>query len=611
MCGIAGCIVSQELDEKKINSIYSIMSNRGPDFQSHVQFKVNNKIVYLFHSRLKIIDFNDRSNQPFQKNQYTLIFNGEIYNYIELKKILEEKGHKFQTSSDTEVLLTAFIEYGPSLEEYLEGMWAFAIWDNKLKKLFLSRDRFSEKPLYYFQDRNFYFGSEIKFIKKILSTDLTINYENIKKNLVYGYKSIYKNYKSYFNNILQLQGSHRLNTNIENNLEIQRYWTPSPNEKKTKLSNEELQEYVYHLIKKSLKIRLRSDTSLAFMLSGGIDSSSLVYMACKEFNLNCNTYSVIDDDERYNEEKNIDTIVNDLEINNFKINLKNKFSLSYLIDLIDYHDQPVCTINFVSHAILQKIIKEDGHKVVISGSGADEVFSGYYDHYNCYLRDLEGTEDYDIALENWNKYFSTNIQNKFLKDPNIFKKFGNKFNLYRYYNSENYSNYLVEPNFKINLSDDDYDSKSLLKNRKFNEMFYEVIPITLENEDLNSMYYSIENRSPYLDTDLFSGIDSLPTKYFIQDGYNKWLLRNAMKGKLNESVRSDRIKRGFNASVESFIDLQNKNTVEYLLSENPIFDIVNKSKFSDMLTNNNFYNNEDKKFLFNFLTSKIFLELNS
>lgn len=611
MCGIAGCIISKDLDEEKIRKMYSIMSNRGPDFQSHVKFESDNKIIYLFHSRLKILDLNARSNQPFQKKQFTLIFNGEIYNYIELKKILEDKGHKFYTSSDTEVLITAYIEYGSELEKYLEGMWAFAIWDNKLKKLFLSRDRFSEKPLYYFNDRNFYFGSEIKYIKEFIPNDLTVNYETIKKNIIYGYKSIYKKYESYYNNILQLQGSHILNIDLNNRIEIKKYWAPSINEKKTKFSNDELKEYVYDLLKKSLKIRLRSDTSLAFMLSGGVDSSSLVYIASKEFNLNCDTYSVIDDDERYNEEKNIDTTVKDLGLNNFKINLKEKFSLSMLTDLINYHDQPVCTINFVSHSILQKFIKDDGHKVVISGTGADEVFSGYYDHYNCYLRDLEGDENYDVALQNWKKYFSKNIQNKYLKDPEIFKNYGNSFNLYRFYNNENYRNFLLDPNFKVDLSDYNYDAKSLLKTRKFNEMFFEVIPITLQNEDLNSMFYSLENRSPYLDTELLEGIDSLPTEYFIQDGYNKWLLRNAMKGKLNEKIRTDRVKKGFNASVESFIDLSDNNIIDYLLSENPIFDLINKDKFSHMIKNNDFYNNEDKKFLFNFLTSKIFLELNS
>ena len=187
------------------------MKNRGPDFQHFESFNNNNSHVVLIHSRLSIIDLDARSNQPYVQDHCSLIFNGEIYNYIELRKELEKLGIQFKTESDTEVLLQSYLYYGESCVERFEGMWSFAIYDRIEHKLFLSRDRFGEKPLYYFESSNgFYFASEIKALKELSGFEFTINNKKLYSYLVNGHKSIYKSNTTFFNEIKQITCSTNL-----------------------------------------------------------------------------------------------------------------------------------------------------------------------------------------------------------------------------------------------------------------------------------------------------------------------------------------------------------------------------------------------------------------
>ena len=205
MCGIAGYIGKNEIDRIKIDSLKKSMRNRGPDNFSFFNKKTNSNLnVYFFHSRLSIIDLEERSNQPFKIGKYILIFNGEIYNYIELKKKLISEGINFKTNSDTEVLLQYYIKFGKDCVNYFEGMWAFAILDTESNDIFLSRDRFGEKPFYtYSTNEGFYFFSEIKYLKKILNKSLEINPIQIGNYLNNGYKSLNKKNQTFYNNIFK------------------------------------------------------------------------------------------------------------------------------------------------------------------------------------------------------------------------------------------------------------------------------------------------------------------------------------------------------------------------------------------------------------------------
>ena len=609
MCGISGCIVNKPLDKNLINNTLNLMKNRGPDSNSYKKFYFGEKIIYLFHSRLKILDLNSRSDQPFIKNNIFLIFNGEIYNYIELRNILLNKGYNFSTTSDTEVLMNAYIEYGENIEKVLEGMWAFAIFDINKKKLILSRDRFGEKPIFFSKlQNNFYFGSEIKYIHSLTNTKFEINYDTVKMFLVYGYKSIYKKQANFYKNIFQLQSSSKLFFKSQDEIIINKYWSPNINQ--AKISIDDAIDGSIYFLENSLRKKMRSDVPIAFNLSGGVDSSSLVAIANKKLNINVNTYSIIDDDPKYNENKNISNNVKEFSTNHTNINLKKSFSINKLIELIDYHDQPLCTISYVAHAMLQEQISKDGFKVSISGTAADEIYSGYYDHHLYYLHNIRYKSNYQKSLTNWTKYIKDFVRNPYLSDPKLFENKGESFRDYIYLNSKTYKSFLLDKNFNKNFIDVEFNNKSILKNRMLNELFRETIPIILENEDLNSMKYSVENRSPFLDSELVNFMNSIPVEYLIKDGYSKYILRETTKGLLGDIVRLDRQKKGFNLSIESFFDLNNQENKEYLLADSPIYDIIDKSLFTEYVNREDFQKNSDKKFIFNFINSKIFLELN-
>ncbi len=216
MCGISGYLTyKNKVKDYSVRNTLNLMKRRGPDNQSHFISKINNKEIGLLHSRLNIIDLNTRSNQPFYYDDLVLVFNGEIYNFIEIRKTLIKKNYKFKTTSDTEVLIKSYLEWGEKCVDYFIGMWAFAIWDGKKKKLFISRDNFGEKPLYYTANHNgFYFGSEIKFIKTLSDLSLKVNKDKINHYLFYGYKSMYKNKSTFYKNIYLLENATNLTIDL-------------------------------------------------------------------------------------------------------------------------------------------------------------------------------------------------------------------------------------------------------------------------------------------------------------------------------------------------------------------------------------------------------------
>ena len=580
------------------------MKNRGPDHQDWRSFIVNDTNVYLLHSRLSIIDLDERSNQPFSFNDATLVFNGEIYNYIEIRQELKKQGYVFSTDSDTEVLLKAYVEYGEDCVQHFNGMWAFAIWDERNKKLFLSRDRFAEKPLYYFQDNDgFYFASEIKAIQSLRKKQLQVNYDHLKRYLVYGYKFLYKTPQTYFHGIREIEFASNATLDCDNNFIQSKYWKPESNIKEMTLDR--AVEGSRHYLLESIKLRLRADVPLAFCLSGGVDSASLASIAKKEFNYDVATFSIIDPDERYNELDNIKETIHDLDCKHFLVHLTFENILQRLETLVRYHDSPVATISYLVHSMLSEQINQQGYKVSISGTSADELFTGYYDHFNLHLYEMRNHSDFEKYLEDWQKYTGKFVRNPYLKNPQLYFD-DQSIRAHNHLNSAEFASFLND-DFSIDFTENIY-SESLLRNRMLNELFHEAIPVILHEDDLNSMQYSIENRSPYLDVNLFDFAYSIPNEHLIKNGYGKYVLREAMNGTLNDQVRLDRRKKGFNASINSLFDFSDKNTCDYFLdSSSVIFDLIDISNI-ERLINTNTAPNHYSKFLFNFINCKNFLE---
>jgi len=600
MCGISGFIGKNKISKEVIYKSLNLMKNRGPDGQFYKNIKVDNSVnLYLLHSRLSIIDLKKRSDQPFRKKHITLIFNGEIYNYKEIKKDLEELGYKFYTESDTEVLANAYLHYGEKCVQYFEGMWAFAIWDDRIKKLFLSRDRFGEKPLFFYKNqKGFYFGSEIKFIKSLSLDNFRINKNKINSNLLHGYKSIFQNHTTYFKNILFLEPGHNFILDSHLNKKKYKYWNPIIKQNK-KLSYGEICEGVNFYLKKSLKIRLRSDVPIAFCLSGGVDSSLLTSIAVKEFNIKANTYSIIDKDERYNEKRNILATVKDLKCKSNLVYLDYKNTIFNLKKLVKNHDCPIATISYLAHSLLSEKISKNNYKVAISGTGADELFTGYYHHHLLYLKTIKNNKYFNKRFIEWKKFVLPLVRNPNLKDLSFKNKNSN------YEDIDNIKKFMK----KILNKDKEkkFNNTDILRNKMLNELFYEVIPVILHHDDLNSMYHSIENRSPFLDKNLFEFANSIPTNFLINNGYQKVVLRDSFKNTLNEQVRLDRHKKGFNASINTIVNFKDPKINSYLFDKSSeINDFVDMKEVKKEIYSNN--TNQFSKFIFSVLNTKIFMD---
>ena len=609
MCGISGYISRRNfLPKNNIKNTLKLMKRRGPDAQGFFSKDYLDSELALLHSRLNIIDLKSRSNQPFYSDDLILIFNGEIYNYLELREKLKKK-YFFKTNSDTEVLLNCYKEFGEDCVNYFNGMWSFAIWDLKKKKLFLSRDPFGEKPLFYFKNRNgFFFGSEIKFIQSLCIHKFKVNDKQIYKNLFLGYKSLHKTNETFHENIYSLNSGTNLTIDFNLKIKKKKYWSPKI-KINHKMNLNEAAEETRYLLMNSLKLRMRSDVKIAFCLSGGIDSGLLASIAKKKLKKKISTFSIIDKDIRYNEKYNIDVVNNDLKTNKNLIYLKQNKNIFFdrIKKLTNYHDSPIATISYYIHSFLTEKISKKNFKVSISGVGADELFTGYYDHYLHHLQTLNNTKYYKQNLQAWKNYVRPFLRNKSLK------------NHLTYINDPTNRDIIYEKNFNLNKFsknkksfefEEKYFCSELLRNRMMNELFFEVVPVILKHDDLNSMYNSIENRSPYLDRNLLEFALTIPPNLLIKNGFQKNVLRESAKGILHEKIRINRSKKGFNASITSLIDLNDKQTINLIFDKkNPISDIIDFKKIKSQISKKNIPNHISK-FIFSLISSKIFYENN-
>lgn len=605
MCGIAGYIGSNSLSEEKVQETLSLMKNRGPNHQDFTIQSNCDLIIALLHSRLSIIDLDERSNQPFCIEDCLLVYNGEIYNYLELKADLESQGVVFITSSDTEVLLRSYLHYGESFLDKLEGMWGFALYDRRQQYIILARDRFGEKPLYYWQqEQGLYFGSEIKFIQSLAGSKLGINYDHLFRYLVNGYKSLFKESHHFFQGLRQIRSGHYLKLDLNGNLEEKTYWNPSYQENDL-LSREEVIEQTREKLIRSVQMRLRSDVPLAFCLSGGIDSNALVSIAKNVLDYDVHGFTIAIRDERYSEQNIVDQVVSEMGLKHDYVYLETTDFIDKLKKLILYHDSPVFTITAYTHWELMRAVESYGYKVCISGGGADEIFTGYYDHYNSYLAEVsQDPELFEKSLQFWEEHVKLVVRNPHLQNPRLFVE-NPDFRTHIFLNNDVFADYL-----KVKWKEDFVETKyrnGLLRNRMLNEMFHEVMPVILHEDDLNAMYYSIENRSPFLDRELFEFAQTMPTRYMMREGYNKVILRDALRGITPDVVLNNRRKVGFNAPIKDLLDVQDPKVKEYLLDDSPVYDHLKRSEFEKMLKKDHLLNSESK-FLFYFLNSKIFIE---
>jgi asparagine synthase (glutamine-hydrolysing) len=413
MCGIAGIVYlnGEKVEESRLRSMADSIKHRGPDGEG---FWLNiTEEVGLAHRRLSILDLSSAAKQPMHyEGQYTITFNGEIYNYVEIKERLVAKGYTFFSDSDTEVLVALYSLKAERCLEELDGMFAFAIWDHKEQKLFCARDRFGEKPFYYhyLPGTHFVFASEIKAlitagVKKRIDQHMLFNY------LAYDVieDSVNKQ-KTFFEEIEKLEAGHYMVINKEKGVDKKRYWKiPDPSQINTQISFESANEELKSLFERSVKRRLRSDVPVGTSLSGGLDSSSIVCTIAKIIQGSpqvLQTFSA-----RFNSAQ-------DEGVHIDKVIEKTKASPHYIwpdadnlvkdINLLFYHqEEPFHTASIFAQWEVMKLAKDNKVVVLLDGQGADEVFAGY-DHYIYYfLRELyvKNRKEFEIEMKEFENLY--------------------------------------------------------------------------------------------------------------------------------------------------------------------------------------------------------------
>ena len=609
MCGLAGSIGPRQPPEDRVEAALRCLQRRGPDASGVARQRLGAHEVCLVHTRLSIIDLDPRANQPFERDGRVLVYNGEIYNYLELRRELEDLGHRFRTTSDTEVLLAAYGEWGTGALDRLEGMWSFALLDRTSGALVLSRDRFGEKPFYYwFVDDTLYFASEVKALAALSGTKPSLDRRQLERFLVLGYKSLFKGPHTFYEEVRELPPATIAVLDKPEPPSPQPYWRLRY--KPRRMSSEEAADGVRERLIEAVRIRLRTDVPLAFCLSGGIDSSVLAGIAAKRLGGRIHCFSVIDRDPRYDESRNIAATEAHLGCDVHRVETSTSGFFERLQDLVAYHDAPVITISYYVHAFLSEAIAAAGYKVAISGTAADELFTGYYDHSLMWLAEMHALAErrddvsFDALLADWRESYGAFVQNPLLQDPFAFIRDPARRE-HIYLGADRFARMLTRP-FQEGFRERRY-ADTVLRNRMMNELFHESVPMILHEDDRNSMRYSVENRSPYLDRALVEFAYTVPAEHLVRDGYMKWPLRAAGSGVLADDVRLDKRKRGFNASIKSLVDTRDPETRDRLLGDSPIFDVIRREAVEAFL-DEDMTPNSQSKFLFSFISARTFLE---
>lgn len=584
------------------------LAHRGPDGRGVYTRACAGRSVALVHRRLAVIDLEPRSDQPFRFDAGVLTFNGEIYNYLEVRRELAALGHVFHTSGDTEVLAHALREWGKDALDRLEGMWAFGWYDERNGTLLLSRDRFGEKPLYLWRrDGGLYFASEVKALAALAGAWPAINENHLLRYLINGYKALYKTAETFFHQVENLPSATCVTLDGGAADAPERYWTPHLIEDDS-LSYADAVAATREAVIDTVRLRMRSDVPLAFCMSGGVDSNTLISTARRILHCDVHGFTIVNTDARYEEQALVTHAVDALAIRHTAVPLERQGFLENLRRLVEAHDSPVSTASYYAHWKLMQAIAGQGYKVAISGTAADELFTGYYDHHNLYLYEVAAEPELHArARAAWYEHQADLVRNPYLQDPDLYLKNASMRD-HIYLHNDVFAGWLHRP-WAEPFTETDYGC-GLLRNRMLNELFTEAVPVILHEDDLNAMFFSMENRSPFLDRRLFEVAYSIPVRHLVRDGRTKAVLRDAMRGIVPDIILDNRRKVGFNAPILDLVDVHDPDTRAFLLDDSPVYNLVRKDKIEELLEEVTLPNSASK-FLFYFINMKMFIDTRS
>ncbi len=642
MCGINGIVTSDYSLQRKIETLNLLLKHRGPDDEGFVainrnagnfaQYSGDSSIepvkhihphishltkdsydLILGHRRLAIIDLSENGHGPMsiQNGKYWITFNGEIYNYIELREELISLGHTFNTLSDTEVILRAYEQWGTGCLNRFNGMWAFAIWDSIKKNLFLARDRFGIKPLYYTKTGDmFAFSSEIKPLVSLFRVRPSINKNKLPFYLIYGNRL--NSEVTYLDNICSLPSSHYLIL-TGNKITVERYYDI---EKQSgyNLSEKELQEKIVGLLTDSIRLRFRSDVPVGTCLSGGFDSSSIVSLSSGIKKGGLNTFSAVWKEKECDESYYIDIVNSRYGCIEHKTYPSEDHFESVFRKLCYFQEIPTEGPGlYPQWFVMQKAGEKV--KVLLDGQGGDEVFGGYF-QMGAYLRGI-------------------------LKDRRFIKLIGESGNYIQFFNKNgihSFAGWLFPRQYgyltRSRLSGKfDIVNKALLHQMPKDSLYFDVepakkfgnylgdlsyhfirnitIPALLHYEDRSSMAHSIESRVPFLDYRLVELGVNLSSRYLSHRGVTRPLYRKSLKPYLPSEVVNRKDKLGFPTPFSAWTKTSLKPFInDTLLEKNSkLYDFIDSEVLRKNLTGH-FSNTKDYSWeIWRLLSLKFFIDL--
>lgn len=582
MCGILGIIngkvskkaVSVGLFSKSLDKI----KHRGPDDEGYTVFDYFDKDFHHYkgkdsdtqlkfpnisdiseqipdvifaHRRLSIIELNISGHQPMElQDRYLITFNGEIYNYQEIKKELESKGLVFKTNTDTEVVLQAYRYYGKNCLDIFIGMFSFVIFDKKNLEVFAARDNFGIKPFYYvLENGSLKFASEIKPLLLLLQDQPTLNYKEAIKYLKYGY--IDGGIDTLINQIKELPAGNFLFFNVkEKDIKPVQYWDIIFSAEHQNSNNE-----LYDILKKSVDLHLVSDVSVGACLSGGLDSSLLVSFIVNKIE-KLKVFSYLDDDPKISEKKYVEMVLKHLgsSIVDYNISMNPTDISQDLMELIYSQDFPFASLSIYSQKLLFKLAKENNVTVMIDGQGADELFGGYSNFVSSRIADLIASFNISMLLKlrsnvkksnrvGFNRLFALGML-KFLQNKSKFlERILDKYYTQNWFNKEFIREYDKDlRNYYSSIS------TSIVKKEMYHALKVTSLPQLLRYEDRNSMFYSIESRVPFCNKNIAQFSFNLNDTMLVNEiGETKFVLKKIAEKSLPKEIVY-RKKVGFEAS---------------------------------------------------------------
>jgi asparagine synthase (glutamine-hydrolysing) len=563
MCSISGIVIRGH-DEGlvcRLERMVRQQTHRGPDDAGTWLGRLGQMQCGLGNTRLAILDLSEAGHQPFvsEDTQHVLVYNGEVYNYLETRAELKALGHRFRTDCDTEVVLHALMQWGEQALQKFNGMWGLAWLDRSAGRLLLARDRFGTKPLYYFADANsLVFASEIKAILTDSGRPFRINTTIVLRFLEQSLRDAQP--ETFFDGINALPAGHlaRVDLYAESpRLDVQPYWD-LPHQA-IQIDPGEAVHTVRSLFLDAIRLRLRSDVPVGVLLSGGLDSASIAAAMHHTLGAGADLHliSAVNDDPRYDEEPFIDVMANYLGCRSHKVRI-----LSRPNDLLDlratatyFNDEPLGGLSTLAHYQLMRRAQELGVTVLLTGQGADELLCGYLKYVGFYTQSLLRGRRPDAAI-------------RLLVD---FARQGTVLQQVRFRDAKRYLPSALRWG-RIDIRGPRLKGQNALVSlglgdegvlaRQHADMYRLSLPSILHTEDRMSMAASREMRVPFLDYRLASFLSSLPPALKLRDGWTKWVMRKAMEPYLPATTTWRKDKRHFSTPQDVWLKNELRSQIE-------------------------------------------------